>query len=146
MRFSVLNVFSTKSVSDQKKVAFPTWQKMFRDSNSKFSFSSFFSIPEGKCLKLKKKKISSYHRTRADFLISKKKKNKKNKPLLYTCSHNYAESNGKCKKKKKKANVRQRKVNTVHLPRTSSTIRFPVFPVLIIEAISILELAVVKKL
>lgn len=49
-------------------------------------------------------------------------------------------------KRKKKANVRQRKVNTVHLPRTSSTIRFTVFPVLIIEAISILELAVVEKL
>lgn len=40
----------------------------------------------------------------------------------------------------KKANVRQRKVNTVHLLRTSSTIRFTVFPVLIIEAISTLNL------
>lgn len=40
----------------------------------------------------------------------------------------------------KKANVRQRKVNTVHLLRTSSTIRFTVFQVLIIEAISTLNL------
>lgn len=50
--------------------------------------------------------------------------------------NNYAEMNGKLKK----ANVRQRKVNTVHLLRTSSTIRFTVFPVLIIEAISTLNL------
>lgn len=62
---------------------------------------------------------------------------KKKKILLYTCSHNYAEINGKFLKK---ANVRQRKVNTVHLLRTSSTIRFTVFPVLIIEAISTLNL------
>lgn len=75
-----------------------------------------------------------------------KNKNKNKKTLLYTCSHNYAESNGKFFKKRKKANVRQRKVNTVHLSRTSSTIRFTVLPVLIIEAISILELAVVEKL
>lgn len=41
----------------------------------------------------------------------------KKKILLYTCSHNYTEFN----EKKKKANVRQRKVNTVHLLKTSST-------------------------
>lgn len=61
---------------------------------------------------------------------------KKKKILLYTCSHNYTEINGKLKK----ANVRQRKVNTVHSLRTSSTVRFTVFPVLIIEAISTLNL------
>lgn len=41
---------------------------------------------------------------------------------------------------KKKANVRHRKVNSVHLPRTSSTLRFTVCPVLIVDALSVLNL------
>lgn len=41
------------------------------------------------------------------------------------------------------AKARQRKANTVHLLGTSSTIRFTVFPVLIIEAI--FDLEVVKE-
>lgn len=46
------------------------------------------------------------------------------------------EINGKIKI----ANARQRKADTVHLLRTSSTVRFVVFLVLIIEAISVLNL------
>lgn len=47
--------------------------------------------------------------------------------------------------KKKKVNVRQRKVNTVHLLKTSSTIRFS-FPSSDHRSHFNLELAVVKKL
>lgn len=69
----------------------------------------------------------------------------KKKILLYTCSHNYAEINGKLKKKKK-ATVRQRKLNTVHLLRTSSTIKIHCFPSSDHRSHFSLELAVVKKL
>lgn len=69
---------------------------------------------------------------------------KKKKILLYTCSHNYAEINGKLKKKK--ATVRQRKLNTVHLLRTSSTIKIHCFPSSDHRRRFSLEFAVVKKL
>lgn len=68
---------------------------------------------------------------------------KKKKILLYTCSLSYAAVNGKLKNK---TNVRQRKVNTVHLLRNSSTVKIYCFPSSDPRSHLSLELAVGKEL